>query len=178
MRKFYNYLAMALLLAMTATALTGCTDDDVDMAYDMNGIWEGIIQGNYYHDRYGNNDYVTYIMFEQDGDFSRGGYGEERDYPSWGGRPVYSRFSWEVRNGKILIEYEDGYRVVIRDYDLYSARSGMHFRGYFDDYRTGEQLAWFDLDKTSEWPDFYWAKEHESDFGGQADSIAAEPAGK
>lgn len=167
----YNYLTMLMLLAMTAITLTGCTDDDVDQAYDMNGIWSGTIQGNYYTDRYGNDDYDTDIRFVQDGDFSRGGYGEERDYPRWGGRPVYSRFYWEVRNGRILIEYEDGYRVVIRDYDLYSRGNRMRFRGYFDDCYTGEQMAWFDLVKVSDWADDYWAKKHDADFSEQADSL-------
>lgn len=145
-----------LLLALSATMLTACDSDDIedmDQAYDMNGIWQGTIEGNYYYDRYqsSDNSWDTEIQFVQDGDFSNGGYGVEEDYSYTTGRVSRSQFYWEVRNGKILLDYDDGYRVIIRDYELYSVGSGMRFRGYFDDHDTGEQLASFNLVKVSEW---------------------------
>lgn len=160
MKKIYNYLAVTLLMTLTAVSLTSCVDDDVNQAYDMNGIWQGTIQGNYYSDRYHSRDtdWDTEIQFVQDGDFSRGGYGVEVDYSHATWREYRYNFYWEVRNGRIIIDYDDGYSVIVRDYELYSVGSGMRFRGYFDDYRTGEPLASFKLVKVSDWTDF--AKKH------------------
>lgn len=163
MKKACNYIMM-LMVALTVFSLTSCQDDDIDQAYDMNGIWQGTIQGEYYHDRYGRDGrWDTEIQFVQDGDFSRGGYGVEVDYSYYTGRAYESRFYWEVRNGRILLDYDDGYSVIIRDYELYYIGSGMRFRGYFDNYRTGEAMASFSLVKVSDWTD--WAKKHTSSFG-------------
>lgn len=164
MKKVYHYLAITLLTAMAAVSLTGCTDDDVDQAYDMNGIWQGTIEGEYYYDRYHRRDgsWDTEIQFVQDGDFSRGGYGVEVDYSYSTGYSYRTSFDWEVRNGRIYLDYYDGYSVIIRDYELYSVGNGMRFRGYFDDYVTGEPLASFNLVKISDWTDY--AKKHTMDF--------------
>lgn len=151
-------MTMMLLMAATVLSLTSCQDDDVDQAYDMNGIWQGTIVGEYYTDRYGHiereNRWDTEIQFVQDGNFSRGGYGVEVDYSYYSNRAYRSKFVWEVRNGRILLEYDDGYSVVIRDYELYTVGSGMRFRGYFDDYYTGEPMASFSLVKVSDWTDW------------------------
>lgn len=165
MKRLYNLLTMVLLTAVVAVSMTSCMDEDVDQAYDMNGIWQGTIQGNYYSDRYysRDNSWDTEIQFVQDGDFSNGGYGVEIDYSYNTGRSYRSDFYWEVRNGRIIIDYDDGYTVSIRDYDLYSVGNGMRFRGYLDDYRTGEQLASFNLVKISDWTDY--AKKHTAEFG-------------
>lgn len=155
MKKVYNYMATVMLMICTALVFTGCQDDDVDQAYDMNGIWQGTIQGMYYHDRYGRDGlWDTEIQFVQDGDFSRGGYGVEVDYSYDSYRTYRSRFYWEVRNGRILLDYDDGYTIVVRDYELYSVGSGMRFRGYFDNYDTGEPMASFNLVKVSDWTDW------------------------
>lgn len=148
-------MATVMLMICTALVFTGCQDDDVDQAYDMNGIWQGTIQGMYYHDRYGRDGlWDTEIQFVQDGDFSRGGYGVEVDYSYDSYRTYRSRFYWEVRNGRILLDYDDGYTIVVRDYELYSVGSGMRFRGYFDNYETGESMASFNLVKVSDWTDW------------------------
>ncbi|MFA4182544.1 hypothetical protein [Xylanibacter rodentium] len=155
MKKVYNYIMVMMLVTFTALSLTSCQDDDVDQAYDMNGIWQGTIEGMYYHDRYGRDGrWDTEIQFVQDGDFSRGGYGEEVDYSYDTHRIYSSQFYWEVRNGRILLEYDDGYSVIIRDYELYPVGSGMRFRGFFDDYKTGEPMASFSLVKVSDWTDW------------------------
>ena len=52
MRKVYNYTLTLVMAVFTVFSLASCTDDDVDQAYDMNGIWQGTIQGEYYNDRY------------------------------------------------------------------------------------------------------------------------------
>lgn len=151
MKKIYNNIAVALMAVLTMTAFTSC-DSDVDLAYDLDGIWQGTIVGNYYYDRYGTNytDYDTEIRFYQDGAFSRGGTGYEIDRDNTTGRYTRSNFDWTVRNGRIYLSYDDGYDVIIRDYETYTMGNAMRFRGYFEDYRTGEQLASFNLIKVSE----------------------------
>lgn len=151
MKKFYTNIAVALMAVFTMTALTSC-DRDSDIAYDLDGIWQGTIIGNYYADRYGTTrtDYDTEIRFYQDGVFSRGGTGYEIDRESWTGRISQFDFEWRVRDGRIYITYDDGYRVVIRDWETYYVNNTMRFRGYFDDYETGEQMASFNLVKVAE----------------------------
>ena len=46
------------------------------------------------------------------------------------------------------------YSIIVRDYELYSVGSGMRFRGYFDNYETGESMASFNLVKVSDWTDW------------------------
>lgn len=174
MKRLYNYLTIAVMLMTTAFSMTSCDDDDADQAYDMNGIWQGTIQGNYYEDRYHSNGYDTEIQFVQEGVFSHGGYGMEIDYPHDPHLPISQvMFDWTVRDGRIYLDYEDGYRVIIRDYELYSAGRSTHFRGYFDDYHTGGQLASFDLIKISDETDLSYAKKHRADFSAvEADDVA------
>ena len=151
MKKIYTNIAVALMAVLTMTAFTSC-DSDADLAYDLDGIWQGTIVGNYYYDRYHTDytDYDTEIRFYQDGAFSRGGTGYEIDRDNTTGRYTRSNFDWTVRNGRIYLSYDDGYEVIIRDYETYTMGNTMRFRGYFDDYRTGEQLASFNLIKVSE----------------------------
>ena len=151
MKKIYTNIAVALMAVLTMTGFTSC-DSDVDLAYDLDGIWQGTIVGNYYYDRYGTTytDYDTEICFYQDGSFSRGGTGYEIDRDNTTGRYTRSNFDWTVRNGRIYLSYDDGYDVIIRDYETYTMGNAMRFRGYFEDYRTGEQLASFNLIKVSE----------------------------
>lgn len=168
MNKIFNHIAIMILTAFAAISFTSCTSDDIDQAYNINGIWQGSIQGNYYGDRYNESgSWDTEIQFVQDGDFSRGGYGTEVDYSYDTGRTMRSDFDWEVRNGEIYMDYDDGYRIIIHDYDLYTSGSSMRFRGYFEDYDTGDALASFNLIKISNWTDY--AKQHTSNFN---DSIA------
>lgn len=150
MKKIYTNIAVALMAVLTMTGFTSC-DSDVDLAYDLDGIWQGTIQGNYYYDRYHTEyiDYDTEIRFYQDGAFSRGGTGYEIDR-AYGGLSTRSNFDWTVRNGRIYLSYDDGYEVVIRDFETYTMGGYMRFRGYFDNYRTGEPMASFNLVKVSE----------------------------
>lgn len=139
------------------TALFAACDEDVDKAYDLNGIWEGTINGNYYNDHYPNESsesWDTEICFVQDGDFSNGGYGVERDYALNSNYYTQNKFDWEVRNGRIYLSYDDGYDVIIDDYDIYSRGNSLRFRGYFNNSK-GTRLASFDLIKTEEWSDKY-----------------------
>ena len=67
-----------------------------------------------------------------------------------------------MRNGRIYMDYNDGYRIIIHDYDLYSRGGIRRFKGIFENYDTGERLASFDLVKTNDWS--YRAKKHNAVF--------------
>lgn len=155
MQKTRHYIKAIAIAIVAMATMSGCTDDDTQQAYDLNGYWQGSIQGDYYSDRYGGGDsWDTEIWFVQDGDFSNGGYGREIDYARYSGIVSDVEFVWEVRNGRIYIDYDDGYRIIIRDYELYQRGNSEHFRGYFDNWDTGETLASFDLIKVGGWSDW------------------------
>lgn len=163
MNRTSNYFKIFIMALLTIMTMAGCTDDDTQQAYDLNGYWQGSIQGDYYSNRYGGNDsWDTEIWFVQEGDFSNGGYGREIDYARRSGYVYDVKFDWEVRNGRIYIDYYDGYHIIIRDYELYYIGSGQRFRGYFEDWDTGRTLASFDLVKVGGWSN--WAKQHKMEF--------------
>ena len=153
MKTMIERIGLMMMVLLSALTLTSC-DEDTETAYDLDGIWQGTINGNYYQDRYGYTEsWDTEIRFYQDGDFSRGGSGEERDW-DYRGKCYSSRFNWKVRNGRIYLYYDDGYNIVIDRYDLYWRSNTQRFRGYFEDFDTGDQLASFDLVKVVDWHDF------------------------
>ena len=153
MKTMIERMGLMMMVLLSALTLTSC-DEDTETAYDLDGIWQGTINGNYYQDRYGYTEsWDTEIRFYQDGDFSRGGSGEERDW-DYRGKCYSSRFDWKVRNGRIYLYYDDGYNIVIDRYDLYWRSNTQRFRGYFEDFDTGDQLASFDLVKVVDWHDF------------------------
>ena len=153
MKKLYTNIAVVLMAVLTMTAFTSC-DKDVDLAYDLDGIWQGTILGNYYYDRYGTNytDYDTEICFYQNGAFSRGGTGYEIDRDNTTGRYSRFNFDWKVRNGRIYISYDDGTDVAITHYSLWSNE----FRGEFRDYHNGRTLATFRFYRINSWRTGYY----------------------
>ena len=155
MKKMYYYTKMIVVAMIAMMAFTSC-DEDTDLAYNLEGVWEGTITGNYYSYRgYTTNDYDTQIMFKQAGSWGSGGTGYETDYHRESRRYTKVFFDWTVRDGRIYLHYEDGVYVVIRDFETYWAMSRMRFRGYFDNYDTGEQLAAFNLIKVESPDDYY-----------------------
>lgn len=153
MKTMIERIGLMMMVLLSALTLTSC-DEDTETAYDLDGIWQGTINGNYYQDRYGYTEsWDTEIRFYQNGDFSRGGSGEERDW-DYRGKCYSSRFDWKVRNGRIYLYYDDGYNIVIDRYDLYWRSNTQRFCGYFEDFDTGDQLASFDLVKVVDWHDF------------------------
>ncbi|MBQ7420470.1 MAG: hypothetical protein IJV17_07030 [Prevotella sp.] len=151
MKKFFTYTMMALTAVLTMTTVTSCMTEDEQLAWDLDGIWSGTVIGDYYYDRYGlvGDIYDTEICFYQEGDFSRGGTGYQIDRNRE--TRYYTRyyFDWVVRNGRIHIYYDDGYEIVIRDYEIYDVGRTTRFRGYFDDAYDGTPIATFDLVKIS-----------------------------
>lgn len=159
MNKTKHFATLLLLFVASMLTFSSCTTNDMDQAYDLSGYWQGTIDGSYYSNRYHTtSSYDTEIQFVQNGTFSTGGTGIERDYDRYG-LANECGFDWEVRNGRIYMEYYDGYRIIIRDYELYSIGNSQRFRGVFESYYTGEQLATFNLIKISGWSN--WAKKHE-----------------
>ena len=80
MKTMIERIGLMMMVLLSALTLTSC-DEDTETAYDLDGIWQGTINGNYYQDRYGYTEsWDTEIRFYQNGDFSRGGSGEERDW--------------------------------------------------------------------------------------------------
>ena len=118
---------------------------------ELDGVWQGTIMGNYYSDRYGTTrtDYDTEIRFYQNNSSSSGA-GYEIDRDNLNGHISRFDFDWILRDGRIYITYDDGYRVVIRDWEIYNEDNTQRFRGYFDDYDTDETIASFNLVKVSE----------------------------
>ena len=151
MKRIFTQVTMVMMTLVMGMTLTSC-DEDVDQAYDLNGTWEGWIRTTRMSDRFNDytEDWETVIKFVQDGEFSRGGYGIEFDKSPRGYRYV-NEFEWYVSNGRIYILYDDGTDIVI---DRYS-QSRDRFSGIFCDARTYEDVASFQLIKTSDNP--YWA---------------------
>ena len=81
MKRLIDKMGLMVMVFLTALTMTSC-DEDTETAYDLDGIWSGTIVGSYYEDRHGNitqDVWETDIQFVQDGDFSRGGWGRERE---------------------------------------------------------------------------------------------------
>lgn len=143
MKYIYTYIRLTFMAVVAMTAFTSC-DEDHALAYDLEGIWEGTIVGEYYNQHYGRamtEIYDTQIYFERT--YGTSGTGWERTYSSRGHSEV--RFDWGVRNGRIYMEYYDGYRILIDRYETYYLGNKLRFRGYFVDYDTDEEIASFSL---------------------------------
>lgn len=170
MKKIYTYTKLTLIALVALTAFTSC-DEDVSLAYDLDGVWQGTITGNYYSYRRGSNDYDTEIMFHQTGVWGSGGTGYEIDRNIGTGRYTKNYFDWSVKGGRIYLDYDDGFCIIIRDYETYWVGGRMRFRGYFDDYDTGEQLASFNLVKVESSSDYYDRYYQKQEAAAQTDTI-------
>lgn len=168
----YSYTQLVLLAFMTIILTSSC-DKDTILAYNLEGVWQGTVTGNYYYDRYhvSTNDYDTEIMFKQVS-WETGGTGYEIDRRVGSRTYTKTYFDWTVRNGKIYLDYDDGYRVIIRDFETYTMGGRMRFRGYFDNYDTGEQMASFSLIKVDD-PDNYYNSYYSRE-AAPADSVKSE----
>jgi hypothetical protein len=122
MKKIYTHLTMLAMLAMTATMLTSCNwwDEDREIAYTLEGTWEGNMR---IKSTYSGRTYYateTEITFSKDPYRYSSGEGYWVDYYSdapWD--YVANHISWTVDSGDIEIYFrEDGTRFTIRDYRL------------------------------------------------------------
>ena len=140
MKKIYTYTKLTLIALVALTAFTSC-DEDVSLAYDLDGVW------------------------------GSGGTGYEIDRNIGTGRYTKNYFDWSVKGGRIYLDYDDGFRIIIRDYETYWVGGRMRFRGYFDDYDTGEQLAAFNLVKVESSSDYYDRYYQKQEAAAQTDTI-------
>lgn len=139
-RLLFYYVAAVMTLTVTS-----CEDDEI--ARTLDGIWEGEVATEYFTYRNYTADYqYVDIHFYTDPSHYASGTGVEYDYQS---NHYYTKceFTFSVKSGRIYLNYEDGTRVVIRNYTLKDNR----FSGDFIDYDTGEYLATFNFYKVSDW---------------------------
>lgn len=144
MKKIFNLVA---LLGIMTLMLTSCNRDE-RISWTLDGIWEGEVATEYFSHRW-QEVVVQYqsvdIEFYAD---SWGGRGRGIEYDYTGYDTYYAcEFYYEVRNGRIYLDYDDGSRMMIdRDYYL----TNRVFEGNFCDYRTGEFVASFKFYKVAE----------------------------
>lgn len=133
-----------MLAAMMSFSLTSCMDGDEEIAYYLDGEWEGTLYSS---------DGVRYdvtMYFDQYKNYyATSGTGYEVDR-GWWGRNSRMAFDWRVSNGCIYITYADRTRVIV-DYDVLprSSMRGEVFSGYFVDWDTDMTLAEFTLRKVN-----------------------------
>lgn len=142
-RKIASYMVMFLL----AFTFASCEDDQI--AQDLDGIWEGEVASTYFTHRWGQQTQYQYVDIEFYADPYRyaKGTGIEYDYYGDGYRYSQCGFNFEVRDGIIYIDYNDGTSVAIRNYRLTNNR----FQGDFIDYWSGEYLASFNFVRVDNW---------------------------
>lgn len=142
MKKLISFFTVLFIALVT---LTSC-DEDIMISYDLKGTWEGEMYT--YYEFNGHTQKVSYteIEFLSNPYENRSGYGYWVDHFSR--RPgdyYYSRIDWEVRNGRIYINFRsEGTSIEIYDYKL----NGRRFTGWFKDgIHTNTE---FNLTKTSD----------------------------
>lgn len=149
MKRITSLLTMALV-AMLSFTFVSCEMDDDDIAYNLEGIWEGEIRGHYY-DRYGHGTTYNYarIEFYQDPYRYASGEGREIDFSDHSYYTEVVHFHYTVKNGTIYISYDDreGTEVAISRYHLYSDE----FTGEFCDFFSGEHMANFYFRRVNSW---------------------------
>lgn len=152
MKRIYSIIAV-MMMAMAAVTLAGC-DDDNDIAYTLDGVWEGYMyKQSIYNGRYYTSNGTT-LQFDQDPYRYARGTGRWIDYYSDAPWDYFASYiQWKVSNGTIIIysEKEDQY-YYISDYRLYDN----YFEGYISD--EGGNEKHFRLTKTASrnWSDYNW----------------------
>lgn len=154
MKKLYSIITV-IMLALTATLTTGCTDDNEDVAYNLWGTWEGnMYMQSQWNGRVYKSSYSV-LAFDKNPYEYASGSGYWIDYYSNAPWDYYSsRISWRVVGPQEIQIYsqKEGRTYYIYDYQM----NGSYFSGYIDD---GENSpVYFELRKTSspDWGDYDW----------------------
>ncbi|MBR7017555.1 MAG: hypothetical protein IKH99_01765 [Prevotella sp.] len=147
MKRITSLLTMALV-AMLSFTFVSCDQDDDDIAWNLQGIWEGEVRGHYY-DRYGHGTTYNYarIEFYQNPNSYASGEGREIDFSDRSYYTEVVHFYFTVERGTIYISYDDGTDVAITNYHLFSDE----FTGEFRDYHNGRTLAYFNFARVNSW---------------------------
>lgn len=156
MKKVTALLNIALLGLLTF-ALSSCDPyyvgdyyDDYNTAAVLNGTWHGSLGQYYYNDIYGEGygEWETEFRFDNFDGSTRTGEGLEVDYDPdfWSDYKAYP-FVWEVANGNIYLDYDNGDRLVIRSYRLTDSRLSGRLETL-----NGIFVANLSLVRTSYWP--------------------------
>lgn len=143
-----------ILLVLTTCTMFSCTEDR-EIAYALDGIWEGEVATEYFNYRWqewGVDYQMVDIEFYTDPRRFASGEGVEYDYTyinEYTGRCEYIEcgFTFKVQNEYIYIYYDDGTDVVIRRNFILTDRV---FEGEFLD-RYGRHLADFKFVKVNNW---------------------------
>ncbi len=148
MKKFYNFMAVALV-AMLSLTLTSCNDDEYD-ARLLAGYWEGEVTSANWRSRTFN--YVDFY-FEKDPQYGAG-HGYERDYNQAGRIVAETRFYYYVENGRLRLDYEDlSYPVYINRWHITSSGNVDILEATFS-YR-GSDVTWY-LERRNTWRSNTW----------------------
>lgn len=153
MKSKLSKITSVLMLTLMLFTMTSCEDEAITSRLE--GLWAGEVAQTFFSYRYGTVTEYTDIEMEfyTDPLATKSGRGLEIDYTS---RYRYTQcyFNFHVSDGVIYLDYEDGSRIAIRNYVL----RNNYFSGIFSDYRTGERLADFRLQKIS-------GPRYETDYG-------------
>ena len=159
MKKYFSIATMVLAALMSMT-IVSCDDDD-DIAYTLEGTWEGDM---YIQSSYNGHTYdATYseICFLKDPYKWSSGDGYWVDYYSnapWD--YVANHIDWTVRKGVIYVHFvEENSDIQIHDYSL----SGSYFTGRI---YMGSKFVDFRLRHTSSpnWNEFGWGYDYWDDY--------------
>lgn len=127
---------ISLLMSLVVISILTSCDSDTEKSMVLAGQWQGDF-GMYYTyttntgRTYEFNSYDTDIVFYPDHEYASYGYGKQVDYYDYGPYEYeYHYFLWEVRYGKIYIEYpsDPNLNTVITQYHL----TNNIFSGYFN----------------------------------------------
>lgn len=160
MRKLHTILAI-LMMAMTTFTMTSCDEDD-DIAYTLDGVWEGnmYMQSTWNGRVYKSSESV--LQFDQDPYRYAQGTGRWIDYYSDAPWDYYASYiDWRVINGEIQIySRKEGVTYYISNYRL----NGRYFEGNIDD--GYNEPVYFELVKidSRNWNDYDWNGWHYDDY--------------
>lgn len=147
LKKISSILAI-FLIAMLPMGLTSCDhdDEDEDITYTLDGIWEGQL-GTVYHKGYHEMWDIVDTRFRFDAHSRYSGEGVEVDYDRADWRDyTYYPFRFTVDRGRVYLNYDNGDRLVIDNYYLsYNRLTGNLYSG-------GKKVAELELHKVSDWP--------------------------
>lgn len=162
--KYFYFLMLAFVSSMM---MTSCVDDDVERSINLSGSWEGNLNMFYgIEDRFGNyyefDAYSSNIVFYPDYDYATHGYGKQLDWYDEGPyEKKYYRFSWEIYDGVIYLDYPYAPELNTEIYEYYMDRD--YFSGYFKGsnhkFRLYKKTDFYWTNYDDSWSYKYWKRE-------------------